>query len=128
LIFYEAPHRIREVLADARDALGERQAVVARELTKVHEQFVRGRLSEIELPEGAARGEIVLMVGPPLIGKPEQPEGDQTHSILERVEELMRSEALDQKNALKRVARERGISKSEAYRLMIAERARSKRI
>ncbi|HTF36813.1 MAG TPA: 16S rRNA (cytidine(1402)-2'-O)-methyltransferase, partial [Blastocatellia bacterium] len=96
------------------------------ELTKLHEEFVRSSLSELELPEGAARGEIVLLIGPPLQGQPRQPAGEQKSSISEAIEGLISAEGLDQKSALKRIARERGISKSAAYRMMIAERRRSK--
>ena len=126
LVVYEAPHRIKETIEDLREAFGDRKCVVARELTKLHESFLRGSLSEIELPEGAARGEIVLLIGPPREGPAKQPEGEATRSIVKEVEHLMRAEGLDQKAALKRVARLRGIGKSEAYRLMIAERGRSK--
>lgn len=126
IIFYEAPHRIKATIEDAREAFGDRECVVARELTKLHEQFIRGRLSEIAMPEGSARGEIVLLVGPPREGPANQTETQATRSIVEEVEQLMDTEGLDQKSALKRVARERGVGKSEAYRLMIAERARSK--
>jgi 16S rRNA (cytidine1402-2'-O)-methyltransferase len=126
LILYEAPHRIKETIEDLREAFGERKCVVAREITKLHEQFLRGSLSDIELPEGAARGEIVLLIGPPREGPAKQPEGEATRSIVKEVEHLMSTEELDQKAALKRVARLRGIGKSEAYRLLIAERGRSK--
>lgn len=124
LIFYEAPHRIKDTIDDARELLGNRDCVLAREVTKIHEEFVRGRLAEIELAEGATRGEMVLMIGPPLDS--EQPEEPQLTSILERTEQIARTSGLDQKAALKQAARERGISKSEAYRRMIAERNRSK--
>ncbi|MGA9773556.1 MAG: 16S rRNA (cytidine(1402)-2'-O)-methyltransferase [Blastocatellia bacterium] len=117
LIFYEAPHRIKETLADARAMLGNRQSVVARELTKLHEQFIRGALSEIEITE--TRGEIVLLIGPP---NDETLTTEKAHtSILEEIEAEMRDGARDRKSALKRVARARHISKSEAYRLMLAE-------
>jgi 16S rRNA (cytidine1402-2'-O)-methyltransferase len=122
LIFYEAPHRIKAAIEDAREALGDRDCVVARELTKLHEEFVRGRLSEIEVPEGSARGEIVLLVGPPLQDQAKQTGGEATRPVAEEVERLIASQGLDQKSALKRVARERGISKSVAYRMMITER------
>jgi 16S rRNA (cytidine1402-2'-O)-methyltransferase len=102
---------------------GNRECVVARELTKLHEEFVRGSLSQMELPEGAARGEIVLLIGPPLQGQPRRDIGEQ-HSVREDVERLIKAEGLDRKTALKRIARERGISKSEAYRSMIAERGK----
>ena len=64
LVFYEAPHRIEETIADAGEVLGNRECVVARELTKLHEEFVRGSLSEIgNLRKGRPRGEIVLLIG-----------------------------------------------------------------
>src|SRR5258705_6617273 len=65
LVFYEGPHRIAATLKDAQEILGERQAVVARELTKMHEEIARGRLSELALRFSAAesaRGEMVLII------------------------------------------------------------------
>ncbi|MCI0485867.1 MAG: 16S rRNA (cytidine(1402)-2'-O)-methyltransferase [Blastocatellia bacterium] len=120
LIFYEAPHRVRKALADACEVLGDRPCVIARELTKVHEEFARGTLSEMLALTGerTLKGEIVLLVGP-AVGdnrfKPVQ------GSISEEVEEIMRSEGLDRKSALKRIARLRGITRSEAYRRMVAD-------
>jgi 16S rRNA (cytidine1402-2'-O)-methyltransferase len=121
LIFYEAPHRIKETLADALEVLGDRQGAIARELTKVHEELRRGRLSELEadLAETTVKGELVLLIGPPL---DDNLKGPVPQSILEQVEQVMRDERIDQKSALKRVARLRRISKSEAYRQVMAER------
>src|SRR5215204_4475218 len=71
LVFYETPHRLAHALADALEVLGERSAAVARELTKLHEEIVRGRLSELLerfTPEGSARGEMVLVIGRDVIG------------------------------------------------------------
>jgi 16S rRNA (cytidine1402-2'-O)-methyltransferase len=126
LVFYEAPHRISEMIADAREAFGDRDCVVARELTKLHEEFLRGSLSKLEIPEGASRGEMVLLIGPPNQSQSRQPASELTTSINQEIERLISAEGLDQKSALKRVARERGIGKSDAYRLMISERGRSK--
>ena len=115
-IFYEAPHRIREALEDVVATLGpQRHVVVARELTKIHEEFLRGTVAEVlaEVNDrGELKGEIVLLIGP-------AEEGDVYASsvpIRDRVDQLMREEKLDEKTALKKVAKERGISKSEAYR------------
>ena len=124
LAMYEAPHRIKETIEDAREVFGGRECVIAREITKLHEEFVRAPLSEIEISAGQARGEIVLLIGPAVDRPVEQPEHTAAHSIFEQVQELIRSEELDQKDALKRVARARGISKSEAYRRMLQERGR----
>lgn len=123
LIFYEAPHRIRETLKDARDTLGNRACVIARELTKLHETFIRGSLAEIEIPENAVRGEMVLLVGPPLAEAAKHQTIDAPGSILDAVEALTGDGQMDQKSALKRVARARHIGKSAAYRLLLAERA-----
>ena len=123
VIFYEAPHRIRDTLVDARELLGDRQAVLARELTKVHEQFLRGSLAELAqgLSETATRGEMVLLIGPPL--EDNQARSVSTSSVSEEIRRLMFAERIDQKSALKRIARARGITRSEAYRLMLASRS-----
>lgn len=120
LVFYETPHRIGQALADAREILGEREAVVARELTKLHEEIARGRLSELAERfgrEGAARGEIVLVIDREAVveeGVAENSEAD----IAGRVAAL-EAEGLDNRAALKRVARELGLSRSEAYRRLV---------
>jgi 16S rRNA (cytidine1402-2'-O)-methyltransferase len=120
-VFYEAPHRIVEALSDVSEILGrERHVVIAREVTKLHEEFLRGRAEEVLetlKSRDGVKGEITL-----LIGKAEETD---THgaadvpvrrSVRQRIEEIMVEEKVDEKTALKKVARERGISKSEAYR------------
>src|SRR5579884_1484212 len=115
-IFYEAPHRIRETMEDIVAVLGYgRRVVVARELTKVHEEFLRGTARQLsgELETRAEiKGEITLLIGPASEEEVQPP----SVSIRGRVEQIMREEKLDQKDALKKVAKERGISTSEAYR------------
>ena len=122
LILYEAPHRIRETLIDARELLGDRQGVLARELTKLHEQFLRGSLTQLAqaLTESNARGEMVLLIGPPL--EDNQFRSASTSSVSDDIQRLMAAEGLDQKSALKRIARARGVTRSEAYRMMLADR------
>src|ERR1700731_1007042 len=116
IIFYEAPHRIAESIADAREILGNRSACIAREVTKLHEEFRRGKLSELyaSLDERPARGEITLLIGP------EAPADARTHanstqSLADRVEELIRQAKLDRKEALKLAAKERGLTRRAAY-------------
>ena len=127
LVFYEAPHRIKAVIEDARDVLGNRICVVARELTKLHEEFIRGPLSAIEIPQDSARGEFVLLIGPPAEGEQAPTEQLELTSITKEIDRLISAEGIDQKAALKRIARDRGVSKSEVYRLMLSELARSKK-
>jgi 16S rRNA (cytidine1402-2'-O)-methyltransferase len=125
LIFYEAPHRIALTLSDAREILGEREAAVARELTKLHEEIVRAPLSELARRfalEANARGEMVLLIDRAPAGA-EATERDTTQGIAARVA-AFENEGLDQRAALKRAARELGLSRDEAYRRLVAERAR----
>jgi 16S rRNA (cytidine1402-2'-O)-methyltransferase len=117
-IFYEAPHRLKEALQDVVELLGpDRQVVVAREITKVYEEFLRGPSSSVFKTLAARdqiKGEITL-----LIGKTDATETYVSASpltIKERVSEIMGAEKIDEKAALKKVAKERGISKSAAYR------------
>ncbi len=123
-IFYEAPHRIVDTLHDVVEVLGlERHVVIAREVTKMHEEFLRGRASEVLAQleaRGTVRGEITL-----LIGRPEEAAKTQvsTKSVALRVSELMRDEKMEEKVALKQVAKDLGLSKSEAYRQL--QRAKS---
>jgi 16S rRNA (cytidine1402-2'-O)-methyltransferase len=127
LIFYETPHRIAHALADAREILGEREAVVARELTKLHEEFARGRLSELVArfaPEQSARGEMVLLIDRETVVDAAAATSADA-SIAERVA-AFEAEGLDQRAALKRAARESGLTRDEAYRRLVSERARHK--
>ncbi len=116
-IFYEAPHRIVESLQDVAELLGpERHVVVAREVTKLHEEFLRGHAEDVLAAltkRGDVKGEITL-----LIGKAEGAEVAQANAknIGQRVRELMTGDSLDEKAALKQAAKEFGVSKSEAYR------------
>jgi 16S rRNA (cytidine1402-2'-O)-methyltransferase len=120
-VFYEAPHRIVEALSDVVEVLGNaRHVVIAREVTKLHEEFLRGSAGEVletvKVRDGV-KGEITL-----LIGKAEEAihgaadASSPRLSIRQRVEQIMAQEKVDEKAALKKVAKERGISKSEAYR------------
>ena len=121
-VFYEAPHRIVEALQDVVEVLGEsRQVVVAREVTKIHEEFLRGRAGEVlanlEARE-AVKGEITLLIGKAEEGARGAADAPVRLSVRQRVEQIMKEENVDEKTALKRVAKERGVSKSEAYREM----------
>jgi 16S rRNA (cytidine1402-2'-O)-methyltransferase len=135
LIFYEAPHRILETLADIEEIFGGLlNVVVARELTKIHEEFVRGTVAEVRQQlagRDRIRGEITL-----LIVAPEQASGSAVDTasakekIADRVARMMAESGpdarIDEKEALKRLARELGRSKSELYRELQRERARKR--
>jgi len=121
LIFYEAPHRLAATLKDAASILGDRLAVVARELTKLHEQLRRGQLSELAQhyeSQETPRGEIVLLVDRNAI----KPATTTVQSTVADVVARLESEGMDHRVALKRAARELGLSRAEAYRQMLSER------
>lgn len=121
LVCYEAPHRIRESLADALEIFGDRQAALARELTKLHEQFIRGKLSELaaHFDAHSPRGEMVLVIAgsgddnlPPV----------ESGSITEQIERLMADAGFSRNDAIKQAAKSRGLSKRDAYQLMLEEK------
>ena len=121
LIFYEAPHRLAATLKDAYEILGEREAVVARELTKLHEEIRRGRLSQLTADyteKTDVRGEIVVLIDRTVIG--ETVTSDQSVAALVNQFE---QEGLDHRAALKKAARELRLSRAEAYRKLLSERS-----
>jgi 16S rRNA (cytidine1402-2'-O)-methyltransferase len=123
LVFYEAPHRILEALSDVERVWGAScRVVIARELTKLHEEFLRGtaqRVREQLAGRERVRGEMVLLVD----AQPGSDEGASSGvTVQERIIELQKTEGLDEMNALKRIARERGLAKSEVYRELQRER------
>ena len=124
LIFYEAPHRILETLADLESVWGaELRVVVAREITKVHEEFLRGTVAEVKASLSSrerVRGEITLLIEAAALTEVQQAAGQ---SISTRLKELEGGEGLGEKDALKRLARELGQSKSDLYRELQRERA-----
>lgn len=122
LVFYETPHRLAKSLADCLEILGDRKAAVARELTKLHEEIVRGDLQELaeKFNEKQTKGELVLVI--------DRRKTDNRKSqivnrklISERISEL-ENEGFDHKTALKKAAREFGLSKSEAYRIIQSQK------
>jgi 16S rRNA (cytidine1402-2'-O)-methyltransferase len=118
LIFYEAPHRILESLEAVETVLGPRPVVVARELTKIHEEFLRGTAAEIRAQlaaRDAVKGEITL-----LIGKATQPPPDDT-PVIEAVNTLI-ADGMPRMDAIKLVARRRGLSKRAVYHQMLQEK------
>ena len=111
LVLYEAPHRLEETLQDIREVLGERQVVVARELSKIYEEFIRGSVPEVmaAVAQGKARGEIVILIAP---GEAVQEETEALDTLLQR---LLDKEGLSVKDAARKAAMITGTSRNEAY-------------
>ena len=122
LVLYETPHRLAKSLVDCFEVLGDRPAAVARELTKLHEEFARGLLSELaeRFATTATKGEIVLVIDRAPVNVPKQV-AMTPKSLSKRVKDLEK-EGSDPKSALKQAAKEFGLSKSEAYRLTQVKR------
>jgi len=118
-VFYETPHRIVEALEDIVEVLGARRhVVIAREVTKLHEEFLRGRAGEVVetlKSRDGVKGEITLLIGKAEEG-PAQVSAESPVSVRQRVAEIMAADKVDEKAALKKAAKERGVSKSAAYR------------
>jgi len=124
LVLYEAPHRLSAALEDALEILGNRHAAVAREITKVHEEFLHGRIEELiaALAEKPARGEITLLIAPPEPAPAQSSvTGIESVSLADRVAEIETAQGVDRKAALKQAAREFGLPKREAYKRLLAE-------
>jgi 16S rRNA (cytidine1402-2'-O)-methyltransferase len=128
LIFYEAPHRILDTLADLESVWGpEVRIVVARELTKIHEEFLRATVAEARrelASRDRIRGEITLLVAPPAPGSSDAPIAAAGQKVAVRIAQIQADAGVDEKEALKRLSRELGQSKSDVYRELQRERAR----
>lgn len=111
LVLYEAPHRLEGTLRDIREVLGDRQVVVARELSKIYEEFIRGPVAEVmaTVSQGQVRGEIVILIAP---GEAVQEQTEALDTLLRR---LLDEEALSVKDAARKAALITGGSRNEAY-------------
>lgn len=114
MVFYEAPHRIDKMLETCLEVLGDRRCTLARELTKMHEEFIRGTLSEVLSVVDEIRGEMVIVIE----GKQHSEEDDLSEEeILSLVDQKI-EEGLSTKDAVKAVAKETGIAKNEVYNIV----------
>lgn len=120
LVMFEAPHRLPAALADLLDTLGDRPAAAARELTKIHEEVLRGSISALRahFQSEPPRGEITLVVGPP--EKPPSPALEVGESQLLEMARRLRSEGLSSKQAVQRLMEATGAGRRDAYRAWLA--------
>lgn len=118
MIFYEAPHKLKRTIQDLFDAFGgERKIVLARELTKIHEEFLRMTLEEAKeyYEEKDIKGEFVVLVE----GNKEEKENPVSECSIEELMNQYMDEGMDKKEAMKRVAKDKGITKSEVYKQLL---------
>jgi 16S rRNA (cytidine1402-2'-O)-methyltransferase len=111
IVFYEAPHRVVESLADIHALMPKRPIVVAREMTKLHEEYIRGTAAEILKSiesRAAVKGEITIVIGK---GSEDEFDDRPAHELLEHFLGI----GLSRMDAIKEIARSRGVSKREVY-------------
>ena len=124
LILYEAPHRLLKTLKELFEYMGDRNIAIVREITKLHEEVLRGKLAEIiadyESERIAVRGEYVLVIeGKSLLEKREERQKSfEEISIREHYEKYI-AEGMDKKEAMKAVAKDRGIQKRDVYKELL---------
>ena len=115
LIFYEAPHKLKTTLSDMLEILGDRNIVLARELTKIHEEFIRGKLSNILENIEDVKGEFVVLVeGNPQSKKDVELENLNQMSLDEQYE-FYEKQGLNKKQIIKQIAKDRNVNKNEIY-------------
>ena len=113
LIFYEAPHRILDAIEDVGAVMGARQIVIARELTKIHEEFLRGTATEVHAKlsdRAVVRGEITILIGKQMAAEVVD------DTPIEEAVRALEAQGVPRMDAIKRIAKERGIPKREVYK------------
>jgi len=114
LIFYEAPHKIKETLSDMLEYLGDKKCVIARELTKIHEEIIRGNISELLNLLNEPKGEFVIII--------DNNNDNTTDSASLSIEDLYtfyENTGLDKKEIIKQIAKEKGVPKNEIYKYFL---------
>lgn len=116
IIIYEAPHKIKDSLNDLKEVVGERKVVLARELTKIHEEFIRGNITEIIEKSENLKGEMILLIE----GSNEiNCENILNNLSLEEHYNVYEKQGLDKKEIIKKIAKDRGVNKNEIYQYFI---------
>ena len=119
IILYEAPHRLSDTLKDILEELGDRNIVIARELTKIHEEFIRGTISQV-LEKGINnKGEFVILIEGSNVSKKELEILNLNEKILEEHYKFYEEKGLDKKEIIKQIAKDRKVSKNEIYQYFL---------
>ena len=112
-IIYEAPHKLKETLKDLKDIIGQRQIVLARELTKIHEEFIRGNIDDIIQKQDDLKGEMILLIE----GTEKKVEENMLNNLsLEEHYNFYEKQGLDKKEIIKKIAKDRNVTKNEIYK------------
>lgn len=120
IIIYEAPHKLNNTLADILDEIGDVNIVIARELTKIHEEFIRGKVSEIKEKYNNLKGEIIIIIeGNKKISTSEDIKELLNNMELEQHYEYYKKQNLEKKEIIKKIAKDRNVNKNEIYMKLI---------
>ncbi len=115
-IIYEAPHKIKDSLKDLKTVIGNRKVVLAREITKIHEEFIRGNIDDIIDKCDDLKGEMILLIE---AGEKEILENVLNNLSLEEHYNVYEKQGLDKKEIIKKIAKDRGVNKNEIYKYFI---------
>lgn len=110
VILYEAPHKLESTLSDLKQILENRSIVIARELTKIHEEFIRGKIDEVIQKTKGIRGEIVIIIEKKVVEEKEE-----IKLSIEEQYEVYEKEGMNKKDIIKKIAKDRELSKNEIY-------------
>lgn len=119
LIFYEAPHKLQITLESMLEILGDRNIVLARELTKIHEEFIRGNISTILEQIVDIKGEFVIIVEGSSISKEDMKLDNLNEKTLEEHYKFYKEQGLDKKEIIKKIAKDRNTNKNEIYQYFL---------
>ena len=119
LIFYEAPHKLKTMLESVLEVLGDRKIVLAKELTKIHETFIRGTVSEILENIETIKGEFVILVEGSEVSSKEINQKKLGELSLEELYEMYETQGFAKKEIIKKIAKDRGTNKNEVYQYFL---------
>lgn len=119
LIFYEAPHKLQATLESMFEVLGNRKVVLARELTKIHEEYIRGELPTVLEQIVDIKGEFVIILEGNSISKKELEKNNLNEKTLEEHYEFYEAQGLDKKEIIKKIAKDRNTNKNEIYQYFL---------
>lgn len=122
LIFYEAPHKLINTLSTIYEVFGDRNIVLARELTKIHEEFIRGKISDVIEKIGEPKGEFVVILEGNSVSKKEIDLQNLVELSLEEHYKYYEEQGLDKKEIIKKIAKDRNLNKNEIYQYFLSNR------
>ena len=111
-IIYEAPHKLKNTLQDLKEIILDRKTVIAREITKIHEEFIRGSIDEIISKSESLKGEMILLIEGAIKQENEHSLNDLS---LEEHYEYYEKMGLEKKEIIKNIAKDKGVNKNEIY-------------